>query len=217
MWQLLYLQRHCPWMPSIPARRWPERIWLSQPSERQHSQHQHQQFQSMWPQFLWSLSRQFQCLWWFHLCPCYWKSPHTNGRWWSRKSQPLCLSLLLPQRSPYPWWPCFPRSNSSWWPHFWKNSPWWLSKPRWPLPLDLVSHWRSLSLETPFSDCFYGNTCPPRYTAPAAELTTTDSCTDTTAIPCTSTAELAFLANLSHFQTSCKHLLHPSQLRWSPG
>ena len=55
-----------------------------------------------------------------------------------------------------------------------------------------------LSLETPFLDCFCGNTCAPRYTAPAAELTTTDSCTETRAIPCTSTAELATLASLIH-------------------
>ena len=150
MWQLLYLQRQCPWMPSIPARRWAERIWLSQPSERQHSQHQHQQFRSLWPQFLWSLSRQFQCLWWFHLCPCCWKNPHTNGRWWSQKSQPLCLSLLHPQRSARSWWPCFPRSNNPWWPCFRKHSPWWLSKPQWPLPLDLVSHRRSCLSRRPF-------------------------------------------------------------------
>ena len=55
-----------------------------------------------------------------------------------------------------------------------------------------------LSLETPFLDCFCGDTCAPRYTAPAAELTTTDSCTETRAIPCTSTAELATLASLIH-------------------
>ena len=198
MWQLLYLQRQCAWMPSIPARRWAERILLSQPSERQHSQHQPQQFQSLWPQFLWSLSRQFQCLWWFHLCPCCWKNPHTNGRWWSRKSQPLCLSLLHPQRSPRPWWPCFPRSNNPVVALLPETQPLVTQQtPVAPAP-GPCQPWEILSLKTPFSDCFYGDTCAPRYTAPATELTTTDSCTETRAIPCTSTAELATLASLTH-------------------
>ena len=133
MWQILYLQRQCPWMPSIPARRWAERIWLSQPSERQHSQHQPQQFQSLWPQFLWSLTRQFQCLRWFHWCPCCWKSPHTNGRRWSRKSQPLCLSLLHPR----PWWTCFLRSNSPWWHTSERTAPGVSANPGGPWPRTL--------------------------------------------------------------------------------
>ena len=58
--------------------------------------------------------------------------------------------------------------------------------------------WEIFFLETPFSGFFCGDTCAPQYTALAAELTTTDLCTETRDIPCTSTAELATLASLSH-------------------